>query len=154
MNCFKVGDLVLLSTGNLPEHAVSNLGSSKLLPRFIGPFRVLKCNGSAYTLDVPTSMRLHPTFYVGRLKPYLPSGSADPTSSFEGEPLAVEGSRPAREESPTHRSEVASRHRGAGGHQRIGPSQTRQQRGESRDHREECPELSQPNQRHQEVKHG
>ncbi|KAF1334824.1 Pol protein, partial [Globisporangium splendens] len=78
---YKINDLVLLSTANLPEHAVSNLGSSKLLPRFIGPFKVVKCNGDAYTLDIPTRMRLHPTFYVGRLKPYLPSGSADPTRS-------------------------------------------------------------------------
>ncbi|KAF1318425.1 Pol protein, partial [Globisporangium splendens] len=30
---YKINDLVLLSTANLPEHAVSNLGSSKLLPR-------------------------------------------------------------------------------------------------------------------------
>uniref|UniRef100_K3X487 Uncharacterized protein n=1 Tax=Globisporangium ultimum (strain ATCC 200006 / CBS 805.95 / DAOM BR144) TaxID=431595 RepID=K3X487_GLOUD len=29
---YKINDLVLLSTANLPEHAVSNLGSSKLLP--------------------------------------------------------------------------------------------------------------------------
>ncbi|KAF1328883.1 Pol protein, partial [Globisporangium splendens] len=36
---YKINDLVLLSTANLPEHAVSNLGSSKLLPRFIGPFK-------------------------------------------------------------------------------------------------------------------
>ena len=72
---YKVGDLVLLSTANLPEHSVSNLKSPKLLPRFIGPFKVVKCNGDAYTLDIPTRMRLHPTFYVGRLKSYLPSGS-------------------------------------------------------------------------------
>ncbi|KAF1318417.1 reverse transcriptase, partial [Globisporangium splendens] len=36
---YKINDLALLSTANLPEHAVSNLGSSKLLPRFIGPFK-------------------------------------------------------------------------------------------------------------------
>ncbi|KAF1321175.1 reverse transcriptase, partial [Globisporangium splendens] len=36
---YKINDLVLLSTANPPEHAVSNLGSSKLLPRFIGPFK-------------------------------------------------------------------------------------------------------------------
>ncbi|KAG3179880.1 hypothetical protein C6341_g7219 [Phytophthora cactorum] len=41
-----------------------------LAPRFIGPFTVLERHGNAYTLDIPSSMRLHPTFYVGRLKPY------------------------------------------------------------------------------------
>ncbi|KAG2766840.1 hypothetical protein Pcac1_g21695 [Phytophthora cactorum] len=37
---------------------------------FISPFTVLEQHGNAYTLDIPSSMRLHPTFYVGRLKPY------------------------------------------------------------------------------------
>ncbi|KAE8905368.1 hypothetical protein PF001_g4916 [Phytophthora fragariae] len=30
----------------------------------------MKVSGEAYTLDIPTSLRLHPTFYVGRLKKY------------------------------------------------------------------------------------
>lgn len=67
---FKIGDKVLLSTTNLPAHVVTNVGSSKLLPRFIGPFKVLHRKGVAYTLNTHSAMRLHPTFYVGRLKPY------------------------------------------------------------------------------------
>ncbi|KAG2966879.1 hypothetical protein PC118_g18908 [Phytophthora cactorum] len=69
-NEFEKGSLVLLATQNLPRYAVSDLGASKLTPRFIGPFTVLERHGNAYTLDIPSSMRLHPTFYVGRLKPY------------------------------------------------------------------------------------
>jgi RNase H-like domain found in reverse transcriptase/Reverse transcriptase (RNA-dependent DNA polymerase)/Integrase zinc binding domain/Chromo (CHRromatin Organisation MOdifier) domain/Retroviral aspartyl protease len=67
---FKLGDKVLLATKTLPEHAVSCLGSRKLLPRFIGPFRVTEVHGKAYTLDIPSVMKTHPTFYVGCLKPY------------------------------------------------------------------------------------
>uniref|UniRef100_A0AAV1US51 Integrase catalytic domain-containing protein n=1 Tax=Peronospora matthiolae TaxID=2874970 RepID=A0AAV1US51_9STRA len=67
---FNKGDLVLLSTVNLPKHVVTNLGSSKLLPKYIGPFRVLHRLGNAYTIELPRKMRTHPTFYVGRLKPY------------------------------------------------------------------------------------
>ena len=67
---FKKNSLVLLSTANLPIEAVDNVGAKKLLPRFIGPFKVLKVLGDAYTLDIPSKMQLHPTFYVGRLKPY------------------------------------------------------------------------------------
>ena len=67
---FKKNELVLLSTLNLPKHAVSNLGSTKLLPRFIGPFKVLERRGDAYKLDIPSYLKLHPTFYVGRLKAY------------------------------------------------------------------------------------
>ncbi|KAG2908468.1 hypothetical protein PC116_g22562 [Phytophthora cactorum] len=69
-NDFEKGSLVLLATQNLPRHAVSDFGASKLAPRFIGPFTVLERHGNAYTLDIPSSIRLHPTFYVGRLMPY------------------------------------------------------------------------------------
>ncbi|KAF1318124.1 Pol protein, partial [Globisporangium splendens] len=119
---YKINDLVLLSTANLPEHAVSNLGSSKLLPRFIGPFKVVKCNGDAYTLDIPTRMRLHPTFYVGRLKPYLPSGSADPTRSSANDRADREVSPLDCEEQTAHRSGDSSRRTGVAGRRRIGPS--------------------------------
>ncbi|KAG3031751.1 hypothetical protein PC121_g24440 [Phytophthora cactorum] len=68
-NEFEKGSLVLLATQNLPRHAVSDFGASKLALRFIGPFTVLERHGNAYTLDIPSSVRLHPTLYVGRLKP-------------------------------------------------------------------------------------
>ena len=68
---FIEGDLVLLSTVNLPSHVVTNVGSNKLLPKYIGPFRVLRRLGNAYTIELPRRMRTHPTFYVGRLRPYV-----------------------------------------------------------------------------------
>ena len=46
------------------------MGSNKLLPKFIGPFRVLRRIGNAYTIELPRKMRTHPTFHVGRLRPY------------------------------------------------------------------------------------
>ncbi|GMF25264.1 unnamed protein product [Phytophthora fragariaefolia] len=67
-NEFKIGSLVLLATQNLAKHAVSDFGASKIAPRFIGPFTVLAKHGNAYTLAIPSSMRLHPNVYVGRLK--------------------------------------------------------------------------------------
>ena len=72
MNKFVKDGCVLLSTEGLRDSAVANLGASKLAPRLIGPFKVLKVIGDAYTLDIPTSLRLHPTFYVGWLKQYRP----------------------------------------------------------------------------------
>ena len=69
-NIFKLGDYVLLSTSTLPPQAVTQTGSNKLLPKFIGPFRVIHRKGDTYTLDLPKSMKTHPTFYVGRLRPY------------------------------------------------------------------------------------
>ena len=73
MSKFEKGDHVLVSTEGLRDSAVTNLGASKLARRFIGPLKVLKAIGDAYTLDVPSSLRLHPTFYVGRLKEYRPA---------------------------------------------------------------------------------
>ncbi|KAE8953508.1 hypothetical protein PR001_g32852, partial [Phytophthora rubi] len=80
---FKLGDQVLLNAKNLPTQAVSAVGSTKLRPRFVGPFTVIGVHGHAYTLDLPSSMATHPTFYVGLLKPYRPAGAVEP-----GEPTA------------------------------------------------------------------
>jgi hypothetical protein len=70
LNVFKLNDLVLLSTKSLPADAVTQSGSSKLLPKYIGPFKVIRKCGNSYTLDLPRRMKTHPTFYVGRLRPY------------------------------------------------------------------------------------
>ena len=84
---FKVNDLVLLSTVNLPGHVVTSVGTSKLLPKYIGPFRVLyqKCN--AYTIELARNMRTHPTFDMGRLRPYC---QYEPSSCGEVSPHAQE----------------------------------------------------------------
>uniref|UniRef100_A0AAV1TIZ6 Tf2-1-like SH3-like domain-containing protein n=1 Tax=Peronospora matthiolae TaxID=2874970 RepID=A0AAV1TIZ6_9STRA len=63
-------DLVLLSTVNLPKYAVTNVGSSKLLPEYIDPYRVLRRMGNTYTIELSHKMRTHPTFYVSPLCPY------------------------------------------------------------------------------------
>ena len=58
---FNVNDLVLLSTKSLPKNSISNIGSNKLLPRYIGPFKVLKkINNTAYKLDIPSRMKNSP----------------------------------------------------------------------------------------------
>ncbi|GMF57383.1 unnamed protein product [Phytophthora fragariaefolia] len=78
---FQLGDQVLLNAKNLPTPAVSAVGSTKLRPRFVGPFTVIGVHDHAYTLDLPSSMATHPTFYVGLLKPYRPAGAAEPEGS-------------------------------------------------------------------------
>uniref|UniRef100_A0AAV1UHH4 Tf2-1-like SH3-like domain-containing protein n=1 Tax=Peronospora matthiolae TaxID=2874970 RepID=A0AAV1UHH4_9STRA len=67
---FDEGDSVLLSTVILPKTRRTNMGSSKLVPKYIGPFRVLRRMGNAYTIELPRKMRTHPTYYGGRLRPY------------------------------------------------------------------------------------
>ncbi|KAG3081621.1 hypothetical protein PC122_g11233 [Phytophthora cactorum] len=85
-NVFKVGDLVLLDTRNLPLATVNSVGSNKLKHRFIGPFVVLARHDASYTIDLSKSMKTHPTFYVSRLKRYHdPQGPAAPQASREEE---------------------------------------------------------------------
>ena len=65
---------MLLSTSTLPKNAVSVLprGTTKLLPRYIGPYTVVEEVGDLnYRLALPPYMKTHPVFYVGRLKRYV-----------------------------------------------------------------------------------
>ena len=74
---FELGQRVLLSTKNM-RIAKNNL-TRKLLPRFIGPFKVLKQIGQqAYELELPPSMRMHDVFHVSLLKPYHEDGTYQP----------------------------------------------------------------------------
>ena len=65
----QMGDEVLLSTKNLPVQVVAG-GSRKLGPLYCGPFPVLEKLTSAYRLDLPPHMRVHPVFHVSQLKLY------------------------------------------------------------------------------------
>ena len=64
-----VGDQVLLSTRNLPVQVAVG-GSRKLGPLYCGPFTVLEKLTSAYRLDLPPHMKVHPVFHVSQLKLY------------------------------------------------------------------------------------
>ncbi|KAJ9519051.1 hypothetical protein QJQ45_003519 [Haematococcus lacustris] len=71
---FNVGDKVLLSTATLNLKTPSN--SAKLQPRYVGPFKVLtKISPVAYKLDLPTTIRITPTFHISKLRPYLTTSS-------------------------------------------------------------------------------
>ncbi|MCO5552746.1 hypothetical protein L7F22_006263 [Adiantum nelumboides] len=68
---FKEGDYVFL---RVPEHSKSlKTGPTpKLLPRFCGPFKILKRVGSmAYKLKLASNSRVHPIFHVSRLRQRL-----------------------------------------------------------------------------------
>ena len=73
---FEVGMQVLLSTSNIK---LKTLGSRKLLPRWIGPFKiVIRVDKVAYKLDLLDTLKIHPVFHVSLLKLYRALGNVQP----------------------------------------------------------------------------
>lgn len=74
---FAVGDYVMLSTKN-----ISLVGNKKLLPRYIGPFKIVKMiNPVAAQLFLPEHMLIHDVFHVSLLRHYsgdIPDGFTVP----------------------------------------------------------------------------
>ncbi len=72
----KVGGQVLQSTRHAKLPTVS---SKKLLPKWIGPFKVLARIGEvAYKLELPPTLKWHGVFHVSLLRPYVDSGESIP----------------------------------------------------------------------------
>ena len=73
----KEGTEVLLSTKNIQW---MRPGARKLLPLWIGPFKVVQKVGRvAYKLDLPPEMRMHNVFHVNLLKCFIAGpGKVDP----------------------------------------------------------------------------
>jgi transposase InsO family protein len=68
---FEKGQLVLLNAKNLswPEGV-----SKKLVPKFLGPFKIAAVLGAVnYRLELPSTLQVHPVFHVSLLKEWLPS---------------------------------------------------------------------------------
>ena len=69
---YSVGQEVLLSTKNLAFKGFKGQHARKLLPRWIGPFKVAAIVGrTAVKLSLLESMGVHPVFHVSLLKPYV-----------------------------------------------------------------------------------
>lgn len=77
---FKADDWVLLSSKNLHF----KVGTPKLLPRWVGPFQVVRAVGKqAYELNLPSRWRIHDVFHVSQLEAYRTDGSVQPPPPAE-----------------------------------------------------------------------
>jgi len=85
---FQEGEEVLLSTKHIK---LRSPGARKLLPKWIGPFRVTRRIGQvAYKLRLPDTMKMHDVFHVSLLAAYSSEGKVQPPPPapelFRGEP--------------------------------------------------------------------
>lgn len=89
---FSVGDRVLLATANLKLIGESKR-ARKFTERYIGPFRISKViNANAYELELPPSMKIHPTINISQLKEYhdgLAAFPSRPAPLTRPEPAAI-----------------------------------------------------------------
>ena len=73
---FKEGDMVLLRSKNI---ALKGVGTPKLMPRWLGPFKIVELVGKvAARLELPSTAKIHDVFHVSLLKHYRSDGSVQP----------------------------------------------------------------------------
>jgi hypothetical protein len=77
---FEKGQEVLLNTKNI---TFKTPGVRKLMPRYIGPFRILKMvTPVAAKLQLPPEMRIHPVFHVSLMRHYKSDGKTPTQPAF------------------------------------------------------------------------
>jgi len=68
---FKIGDKVLLSAQHINNPVDRNRPTRKLTPRYLGPYTISAViSTTAYKLDLPTTLKIHPVFHISKLKLY------------------------------------------------------------------------------------
>jgi len=78
------GDLVLLNTANLTPQENRKRPSKKLTSKFMGPFKIIKkISTTAYRLELPETLRIHPVFHISLLKPYYPNEDNEATETIQ-----------------------------------------------------------------------
>ena len=71
---YQLGDKVLLSGQHINNPVNKYRPTRKLTPKFLGPYTINKViSTTAYQLDLPATLRIHPVFHVSLLKPYKES---------------------------------------------------------------------------------
>jgi hypothetical protein len=90
----EIGQQVLVSTQNIQPTNQKKGATKKFKAKFIGPYKISKrISRTAYQVDLPEDLQIHPTFHISKLKPY----HANPEEEFPNReqtppvPIQVEG---------------------------------------------------------------
>jgi len=68
---YQKGMKVLLSTANIHDEINKGRPTKKLNPRWIGPYEIIDViSTTAYKLQLPSNLRIHPVFHISLLKPH------------------------------------------------------------------------------------
>ena len=109
---FQLGNEIVVRTAFLPSTAFAHI-PVKIRRRFLGPFKVVKVvSPVAYTLELPSNWRIHPTFHVEKLKKFERSEEFQRTVLSPPATLEVDGQQ-------EFEVEAIIRHRGTGTRRRY-----------------------------------
>ncbi|CAD6896654.1 unnamed protein product [Tilletia controversa] len=107
---YPVGSRVLLSTVNLRlKEDKRRPWAAKLLPKWVGPFAVVRSTGPTYELELPTWLRVHPVLHTRLLKAWKGPDNASPPAphhdAFESDatPICVADHRDVGAGKESHR---------------------------------------------------
>jgi len=90
---FYFGEQVLLSTAHFAPPTEKQRPLRKLQPKFIGPYEIVKIiSPTAYKLQLPSTLRVHPVFHISLLKRYKTSSPEFPREKCPPPPpVAIPG---------------------------------------------------------------
>src|SRR4051812_49105804 len=87
---FEVGDTVLVSSDHINLPSQSQRPTRKFQAHFLGPYKVTEIiSETAYKIDLPGTLKIHPVFHVSKLRRYTKSDEENFPERIPAPPLPI-----------------------------------------------------------------